>query len=674
VSKPHHDVETRSAVDLKKSGSYKYFESETTHVWVMSWKVGSIRGRWRPGDADPQELLDAMARGEKLGVHHAAFERACWAMIRRRWCPHWPELTPEGQDCTMSRAAALSLPQSLGQLGEALKAGIQKDDAGYRVMMQLCKPRRIEEDGTIVWWDDPVKIARQEDYCDTDVDAEESIDDRLPPLSAAERRVWLLDQHINDRGILIDLRTVERAIDVVGAATKRADREMWRLTGGAVSRCTEAAKIVAWLNDRGIPCESVAKGEIEELVIKSQIMGDDDAEAVVRLRRASAKSSTAKFKAMTNSACADGRVRGTLAYHAASTGRWGGRLVQPQNFRRIDDLDAVLLAVEVLNTGLPAEDIVDRLELLFGSALDILSQCLRAMLIAGPGNKFVGGDFSNIEGRVNAWLAGEAWKVKAFADYDAGIGADLYKLAYSRSFGVDVAAVTKSDRQIGKVMELALGYQGGVGAFQTMASGYGIAVSDERADELKTAWRDAHPNIKNSWRELEDCAVEAVMHPGVKVPCLSGRVAYKSVNGFLFCQLPSGRVIAYASPEIAWSKPKVMYEGTDREFVTKSRREVRYWGVDSTTKKWSRAALYGGLQCENIVQAVARDIMAEAMFRAEAAGYTLVLTVHDELLCEVPDSPSYSAKDLEAIMAVLPEWATGLPVAAAAWEDQRYVK
>jgi DNA polymerase len=659
----HIDFETRSTCDLKKSGVYRYAEDPTTEIIVMSWRVGDGPVlRWTPGSEDPLELLAHIEAGGTVIAHNAGFERAIW---NAKTPTHWPRLTIESQDCTMARGLAVALPGSLDMLAQAMKLPVQKDKDGQRLMMQMCKPRRIE-DGQPIWWDDPEKLERLGLYCDRDVETECVADAALPPLSDVERRVWVLDQTINDRGVMIDRASVERALDVVGEALRRADERMWWLTDGEVRKCSEVAKIVAWLNKRGIPCESVAKGEIEDIVLMSGLMGDDTAEEVVRLRRAAGKTSTSKFKAMLNSVCADGRVRGTLAYHGAGTGRWAGRLIQPQNFPRIDaekELSDILRIVELLALPRGPKEICDLIEMMVGPAMEWLSKCLRAMLIAGPGKKFVSGDFSNIEGRVNAWIAGENWKLDAFRAYDAGTGPDLYRLAYARSFGVDIADVSKADRQVGKTMELALGFQGGAGAFITMGANMGVHVADDRAKELVRAWRDAHPNITQSWWDLQDAAIEAVGAPGIKVPCLNGKVQYLAANGFLFCQLPSGRVIAYAHPKLVWTETAAGHQ----------RIQIEYWGVDSYTKRWCAQRLYGGVQSNNVVQGTARDLMVEAMFRMEDAGYPLVLTVHDELLSEVAEDFG-SADEYQRLMSVLPAWASGLPVATAAWEDTRYVK
>lgn len=612
----------------------------------------------------------------------------------------------EQMDCTLSRGAALSLPMSLEKLGQALNAPIQKDADGHKLMLSMCKPRSVDESGSPTWREDEDSLDRLQAYCDQDVEAECAIDKLLPPLSERERRVWILDQTINDRGVQMDVRLVGRALEVVEEATKRANAEMWRLTEGTVAKCSEAAKIVAWINSRGVPCMSVAKGEIEELVLGAQLMADDVCEQVVRLRRAAARSSTAKLKTILKSVSADGRARGTLAYHGASTGRWAGRLMQPQNFPRIDadtEMPDVVRCLSMLDANTSPAETVDAIQMVVGAPMEWLSKCLRPMIIAAPGKRLLGADFSNIEGRVNAWLAGEKWKLDAFRAFDRGEGPDVYKLSYSNSFGVPVEMVTKLMRLIGKVQELQLGYQGSVGAFIAMAANYGIKLSvvsdiargavtldqwawiksqykaaDARGLDPETwtgikivvnGWREANSAIVQGWWDLQDAAIEAVANPGVVVPVYGGKVRYRAANGFLWCMLPSGRVLAYASPSVVWKETGRLKE--DGEPIVK--RAVQYWGTDPVTKKWGRFTLYGGEQCNHVVQGTARDIMVDAMFRVEGAGYDLVLTVHDELLAEVPDGFG-SVEEFTQLMQTKPNWIGDCPIVAAAWEDVRYVK
>ena len=719
----HLDFETRSDVDLKRAGVYRYAEDATTAPWGFAWRITDAsaggatlsEGRWMMGEELPFEVHLHVEQGLPVVAHNAAFERVIWNwnLRRRPEYAHWPELKIEQQICTMARAAALALPQALDSLTVALKTKSMKDMEGHKLMMKMCRPRMREfVDGKAVlhWHDTPEQLERLMEYCANDVAAECHVDLGIPYLSERETEVWRFDQIINERGVKIDEKLVGRALDAVMEALRRADERMWYLTDGEVMKCSEVARIISWLNHRGIPCESVAKGEIDELICGAQLFDDEVAEEVVRLRRMAAKSSTAKFKAMLNSVCRDGRVRGTLAYHGASTGRWAGRLIQPQNFPRVDpdrDLPNVERVLPLLETRMSKVELVDAIELVTDGALDTLSKCLRAMIIAAPGMKLAGGDFSNIEGRVNAWLAGEDWKLDAFRAYDAGTGPDLYKVTSAAITGKQIADVTKAERQAtGKVPELALGYQGGVGAFINMAANYGTkprdvafvsrAITDPAIwEEVKAGYEESNsyglaPNVwtgikvvVNGWRaknacivqgwwDLQDAAIEAVSSPGLVAECYGGRVRYLAANGFLFCSLPSKRVLAYACPRLLT---------TERN--GRKRNVVQYDGIHPMTKKWGPQTLYGGEQCNHVVQGTARDLIVEAMFNAEAEGFPVILTVHDELLCEVPECritaegaetfPEY-APYLERIMSELPAWAEGLPLAAAAWEDYRYVK
>lgn len=709
----HIDFETFSDVPLPKAGVYRYCESPHTGVFVLSWRIGDQGpiNRWHPGAEDPLDLLVWIEEGGEVVAHNAGFERSIWnRVVRRRYAQHWPELKIGQQICTMARAAALAMPAGLDALSFALKTPVQKDKEGYALMMRMCKVKDERADGTPVFHTDPALIERLSQYCDVDVETETLVDSALPFLSPTELAVWQLDQLINERGVAIDETFVRRALDAATELKSRADEKMWHLTDGDIQRCTETAKIVKWINDRGVPCQSVAKGETEELVLGAELQGDKTAKDVVMLRRAAAKASTAKYSAMQKCVCADGRVRGMLAYHGASTGRWAGRLVQPQNFPRVDpDADGpdVELVLQLLESPKSRTELADAIEMLVEHPIDVLSKCLRAMFVAPKGKKFVGGDFANIEGRFNAWLAGEEWKLRAFRDYDRGSGPDLYKVTSARITGKAVADVTKGERQAtGKVPELALGYQGGVGAFINMAANYFVKPEDvarvardnatddqwaatEQAYERMNSyglssdtwrgvklvvdgWRAANANIVQGWWDLQDAAIAAVGSPGVVIPVdqYQGRVRYIASNGFLFCSLPSRRVLAYANPRLIES-----------ERFGRKKYQVLYDGVDSMTKRWGEQYLYGGEQCNHVVQGTARDLMVSAMMRAEADNYPVILTVHDEIVCEVTDDEEgpqrmglTDADLLKSIMSDVPAWAEGLPLAAATWEDQRYVK
>ncbi len=725
----HHDFETRNALDLRKHGVHVYAAHPSMGVWCMSWWfVGQTMHRWKPGDPDPVELLEHVARGGKMGVHNASFERAVWnEYLRKRVVPHWPELRIEQQDCTMSRAAALAIPQSLEIVGHVVGAKAQKDMEGNALMQKMMRPRRAEGD-TYVWWDDPKDVERIGRYCDQDVVTETEIDERLPALSARERRVWELDQRINDRGIRIDTAMVERAIKVRDLAKRDLDVRIRELTGGTVKKCSEVAKLVAWINSRGVACESIAKGEQEELLLAVAAADRPEVREAIELRQAASKTNTAKLDAMLDCAGLDQRIRGLLAYHGASSGRWAGRLVQPQNFKRVDMdreggmVEAALLIIMQHDTA----DAHAMLCMLFGHSMDVLVKLLRAMIVAAPGNTLKGADLANIEGRLQAWLAGEEWKLEAFRAYDAKTGPDLYCVAYGKAFGEDPAAVKKQNdkRQIGKVMELALGYQGSVGSFISMGKVYNLKPAplvpviqqvaldqwagwcdrypkarDKRGlpmDQwaaVKTivqGWREQHARIVQAWWDLQDAAIEAVANPGAVVTVLDGKCAYTVARGFLWCRLPSGRVLSYCQPRLVQHR-EVWLEGPNGEtlewddglaevllaigWVRKERvqRRVDYNGYDGERRRWASFALYGGMQFNHITQGTARDVMVDGMFRLEDAGYNIVLTVHDEVLDDSPDWFG-SAAEMERLMTINPDWLPGCPLAAKGWEGDRYAK
>ena len=303
---------------------------------------------------------------------------------------------------------------------------------------------------------------------------------------------------------------------------------------------------------------------------------------------------------------------------------------------------------------------------LFDNPLTVISDCLRGMICAAPGKVLMCSDFANIEGRGLAWIAGEQWKLDAFKAYDAGMGPDIYKLSYAKSFRIPVEQVTKENRFVGKVQELALGYQGGVGAFQTMAKAYRVVVSDDRAEEVKVAWREAHPNVVNFWYAIESAAKDAVQRPGLVsyVTVKKAELAFLVKGSFLFCKLPSGRVLTYPYPKL---KPIMTPWGEEKE-------QIHYMSVDGKTKKWQETHTYGGKLTENVVQALSRDILAEAMTRLDAEGYPIVLHVHDEIVAEVEADRIWDLSLFEAYMKRVPSWATGLPIAVEGWKGKRYRK
>ena len=685
------DFETRSAVDLEKVGAHVYAVDPTTDVWCAAYCFddGPIRA-WRMGEPIPLDIWEHVTTGGEVHAYNANFERLIWREVMG---PRygWPVPTIEQYHCTMAAAMAMSLPGGLDECAPALGLDIGKDMVGYRLMLQMCRPRK-KDAGGIVWWYEPAKLDRLVEYCRTDVDVERRVAARVLPLSEKERQVWLLDQVINDRGVQIDRPLCEVMDRIVDELLVGFNKAMALATDYAVTACSQTAKLVKWLTAQGVPTDSVAKEALEELLVRDDL--PEAARRALELRQWATKTSTAKIPQMLHRSVTDGRARGNLQYHGAGTGRWAARGIQLQNLPRpsFKKNAEVLQAIDIARAGGSKA-----LNLVYGEkAMDAVVNCIRGLIVAGPDNVLMSADFSNIEGRVLAWLAGQEDKLDAFRAFDAGTGPDLYKVTAAGIYDVPLAEVDDKARQTGKVAELALGYQGGVGAFSKMAkvyrlkladlygTVYGTATSsnidlaksayDQRgkgsglgreawlaAELVKLAWRQRYPKIVDFWADLETAALLAMEKEGETV--WTGRIAYRKVGSFLWCRLPGGRVICYPYPRVELVEQP--WGGT--------RRQIIYKAVDQYTRKWGDKKFYGGLAAENVTQAVARDVMVDAMLRVEAAGYPLVLTVHDELVGE-PERDYGELREFTELMSVVPDWLKGCPIAVAGWSGDRYRK
>lgn len=667
VTTLHVDFETRSTVELKETGVYVYAADPTTDVWCMAYAFDEEPVRvWRPGDPVPADIVEHILLGGTLMAHNAAFERTIWHYIL---APRYgfPEPDVAQWRCTMAMAYAMGLPGSLEMAAPAAGIDIAKDMAGRRLMLQMAKPRKVDGD-KITWWDEPDKIERLIAYCKQDVEVERALEKRIRPLSDSELALWHLDQTINDRGVLVDDDLANAAKKIVAVAAKNLDDRMRVLTDYAVSKCSNRNELVKWVREQGVECDSVAKAAMEELLAEDNPL-PPHVRDVLLVRQESARASVAKIDALLRGKSPeDNRAKGMLQFHAASTGRWGGRRFQPQNLRRPEESDIDTL-IELVGTG-------DHhyLALMYEKPLSAVADILRGLIVAAPGHRIVAADYSNIEGRVLAWLAGEQWKLDAFRAFDAGTGHDLYKITAGGILNKRPEDVTKDERQShGKVPELALGYQGGVGAFSTMAANYGVDLDRVTIEAIRDGWREKHPAIKRFWYAMEEAAVAAVKDRG-SIQSV-GRIRFKVSGSFLMMRLPSGRFLAYPYPEVRefdtpWGEPK---DGLTYFSTIDVSKKAKVVDDPKNTSNWARIKTYGGQIVENATQAVARDVLADAMPRLEAAGYPIVLSVHDEIVCEVPDGHG-SVDEMEAIMCDLPQWAKGLPVAAEGFEDRRYRK
>ena len=654
------DFETRSAVDLRKIGVHRYAEDASTAPWCMAYAFDDEPVQlWKLGDPLPQDLADHVAAGGLVEAHNAAFELSVWNLL---CVPRygWPPLSIAQCRCTMAMAANLALPRALGNLAPVLGLATNKDKEGTALMLRMARPRKTLEDGTHVWWDTTDKRERLYAYCKTDVEVERLASKAMRALSEKEQKVWELDQEINNRGIGIDLAAVRGGIRVAQQTAARINEAIAEVTDYEVLTYTAAAALTAWLKkETGRDIDSIDKASMRDMLASEGLT--PKARRALELRREGARSSVAKLQAMLDGASADGRARGTLQYYGADTGRWSGRRIQPQNVPRGSGLlkpeDADAVAADLASGDAAFVSAV------WGPPMTVLSDSLRSMLVAAPGKRFIASDLAQIEARMLAWLANEWGVVEAFRAYDAGTGPDLYKVTAAGIYHVHRPEdVTKDQRQIGKVAALALGYGGGVGAFTKMAAGYGTEVSDEEADEIKNAWRAANAKIVQLWKDLERCATDAVKHRNTVFTVGTGKIAFRYSEGYLRCRLPSGHVLSYPNPRLE-----------DKETKFGMRTCLVYDAKDQYTNKWGPVQLWGGLIAENATQATSRDVLVDGMFRLEAAGYPVVMHVHDEVVTEVPEGFG-SVAEVEHLLGQSPEWAPDLPVTSSGWEGRRYRK
>ena len=630
------DFETRSAVDLRKTGVYKYAADPSTDIWCMAYKAPWSDDVlvWMPGDERDTYLEDWIMAGGLLSAWNANFERTIWneIMVGRY---QWPRTNIKQWRCTMAQASAMGLPRALGQAAAVLGVEEQKDKTGAALMLRMARPRKVNADGSYTWWDTKDKLDALIAYCRQDVRTELSVAEVLNEMPDAERRLYQLDQRINDRGVALDVDLVNRVKALAENARVEIDAEIQRLTKGQVKAATNAMELTAWLNAHGIQAKSVDKQTVGRLLSFDRM--HPVIREVLKLRQNGAKSSTAKYDAMLHAVNADGRMRGLLVYHGAATGRWSGRLVQPQNFprpqKKQDELDEII-------AKLKAEEDVSA----HGAGTVLASDLLRSMLVADEGHRLMFADYSAIEARVLAWVAGQRDLVETFKN-----GGDVYKDMASAIYSVNVESVTDKQRQVGKMAILGCGYGMGGKRFAEQCATMGINVAEDEAKRIVSVYREKNNRIAQYWRDVENDFVEMVKG--------AGRV------GTVPLLLPSGRSLTYHSPRII-----------QRETPWGAMRDTAQVDtLNSVTRQWVSQIIWGGLLTENVVQATARDMMATAMMALEVKGYNVILSVHDEIICEVPDNFG-SLDEMIDTMTRVPAWAEGCPINAEGKEGKRYRK
>ncbi len=684
----HVDFETRSAIDLKKVGLYNYARHPSTEPWVMAWAIGEEEPNvWMLGEPMPARLALHVTSGGTVAAHNSPFELEIWNEIlvpRYNWRP----LAPEQTVCTMAAAYAMGLPGALEDAALAMGLALTKDMEGRALILRMARPRRVESNGTVVWWDDAERVARGVEYCRQDVRVERALHQRLMPLGARERAVWLADYRINRRGIQLDVATAEAAVAMTDRVKAAADVQIAKLTNNAVTAVGALAAMKLWLKEQapGHDFSSLAKDTVADLLDGKALVEVPDptgfysgtkyqkapvlpepARKLLEIRQEVGKASIAKLDVMLAIAGDDGRMRGTVQYHGATTGRWAGRKIQPHNFPRdIPEQDTVEQIFKMIRQG---ED--EAIDMIYGPPLSVVSLCLRGFLTVAPGNVLVGADFSAIEGRGTAWFSGEQWKLDAFRAFDEGKGPDIYKLTASKILKIPVDQITKQQRQRpGKTAELAFGYQGGVGA----ARKFGATEPEAIVDGWKDDWRAAHPNIVRTWKQLDNAGKLAVQNPGqVFMAGAPGRQCrFKVVGSFLWCLLPSGRALCYPYPKMS---PGIY--GDVVSFMTQPGPDDFKKGKiipdPNNTPKWARVGIYGGAWMENIVQAICRDLLVDCVILPFQD--SVVLHVHDDGNLEVPEKDALSAKlALTLAMNNPPEWAAGFPLFAEVNIMKRYGK
>jgi len=671
------DFETRSAISLKKHGAWRYSIDLTTEILCLCWHLPDfLPGRtalWAPAQphiglaeifpaGEISGLIEWIEQGGLVSAHNAAFERCIWTNIA---VPRhgWPPIRISQWKCSAAKSAAHALPRSLDDVGSALNLPIRKDTDGSKVMMKMSKPRKSRKaerelwaktgvtPSAILWHESREQLERLWAYCRQDVLAEVALNDSLPDLNPHESLVYTMDQTINQRGFQLDIAAVQFALNLIATESTALNKELSVLTNGKVQRATQRAQMMAWLASEGLELPNTQKETIDAYL--SPVCQEDfspNARRGLEIMRALGRSSTAKYLSMQNWASRDGRVRGGLLYHGASTGRWSGSGVQPHNFPRgaIKDMEGLWAS---LKSETPPPNV-----------MEALSNGLRGAIVAGPQKTLYVADYAAIEARVVTWLAGEEEALESFRR-----GEDIYSVMASEIYDKPCSKEdTPDERQVGKTAILGLGFQMGAPKFvSTVEKMTGIIISEEMAKQVVDAYRAKFPGVKQLWWDMEAAAITAArrLHKMANWPPVKcGRVSWLVEDEFLYCELPSGRRLAYPFPKV----------GSKATPWGEMRPQLTFMGVDPYTRKWKRQHTYGGSLVENVVQAIARDIMADAMLRIEdTSQYQVTLTVHDEIVCE---SSKGDIKEFLSLVGDNPEWAVGLPIAVEGFQANRYRK
>lgn len=664
------DLETYSSVDLKKCGVHKYAESDDFEIMLFGFKYGDGQAAvydLANGEQLPDHIMDALTDPTIIKTaFNAAFEMACIGS-------HFGQefIKPEQWRCTSVHALYLGLPGNLADVGKVV--GIEPDKQKMAIGWGLiryfcipCKPTKTNGGRTRNRTQhDRAKWQLFKDYCLRDVESEDEIATKLAkfPVPEIEWRLWHLDQRMMMRGVMLDTTLVNAAIECAELFKERLTNQAIQLTG--LDNPNSRNQLLKWLQ------EAEDDDTITDLTKKTvpTLLANTDNETVhkvLMLRQELAKTSVSKFSAMARAVCRDGRVRGLTQFYGANrTGRWAGRIVQVQNLpqNKLKDLDLARNLVK-------ARDF-ETLAVMFGTVPDTLSQLIRTAFIASPGATLLSVDFSAIEARVIAWLAWSEWRLQVFKTHGK-----IYEASAEQMFKLPAGSVDKKSpyRQRGKVAELALGYQGGVGALTTMGA-LSMGLTEEELDPIKVAWREANPEIVQLWYAVERAAKQAVTNKtsiALEIAGHKSKLFFRYESGFLTIQLPSGRKLFYVKPRIENEDLVRENSKTGARYIVASAGSLTYEGQDQKTKQWTRLATYGGKLVENITQAIARDCLRESMLALDEAVHDQLFTVHDEIIIETTNTTDLATA--EAIMGRDLSWAPGLPLRADGFATPYYMK
>lgn len=648
------DYETFSFANIKKVGGSEYLGHETTEIVCVAWQIGtrdSIRKAplhtWCGLTGDkPEGLLPLKKalRNRRIYkvAHNAGFDRGVSERLLGI------EQAIDNWLCTAALAAAHALPRDLGRACDVLKLSRRKNSEGKKLINRYSKPKKPSKKDPSTRHTDRAGLLRFTKYCGDDVQAMVELFLELPPLTASEREVYKLNQRINKRGVNTDGLLIRNALDMIAKETVRLNRECAELTKGKLRSTTQREKLKKLLASRfGLILPNMQKKTLEDVLESGMAKGV--AKRLIVNRQSISKTSTAKYIAFRLRTQLDGRVRDLQMYHGASTGRESGMGLQPHNLPK-PVLKDVPMAIDAIHTG-----DIKWVHALTGNVMEALSSSIRGALTASRGHEMFAADFNAIEARVVLWLAGDTEGLKQF---ESG---DPYRAEAAKIYGIRIEDVTDEQRAFGKAVVLGCGFQMGADKFFITCKQRGQEVTKDLAKRGVNSYRKAHPLIVKLWHNMEATAIKAVKHPG-KV-FRTNRLAWFVQNSFLYCQLPSGRKIAYYKPEV---KSEMTPWG-------EMRPKLYFWYVHPKTNQWVRGASYGGELTENATQGTARDLMVLGQLRTEGLGYIPLFSVHDECVAEKPTGKGDIDKFCNT-MAILPEWAEGLKVKVKGYKDERYRK